>query len=344
MTLHDEILEQPTVARGLLESGWPVVERIAAVVRDRDIDGILIAARGTSDHAAIYAQYLFGIANRVPVALAAPSIVTLYGVAPRMPRTLVIGISQSGASPDVVAVLNAARGDGAPTVAITNEPTSALAGAADLVLDLAAGNERSVAATKTYTAELTAIAMLSAALGNDAERRAELSGIPTAIEAALDAEEASRAAAAARAEMQRAVVLGRGLEYATGREWALKLKELCRVMADPYSAADFRHGPLALVEPGLPVLAVATSGPAWADLAALLARLRDEFGVDLVVVSDRPEAGALGERLPVPAHVPDWLRPIATIVPAQLFALHLALAKGLDPEHPANIQKVTLTR
>ena len=144
--------------------------------------------------------------------------------------------------------------------------------------------------------------------------------------------------------MDRAIVLGRGIEYATGREWALKLKEVCRVLADPYSAADFEHGPLALVEAGLPVLAVAPSGPAWPDLSALLGRLRSDLGADVLVLSDRDDAAAVGEWLPIRGDLPEWLRPITSIVPAQLFALHLALAKGIDPERPPNIRKVTLTR
>ena len=215
--------------------------------------------------------------------------------------------------------------------------------AAEHVIDLGAGPERAVAATKTYTAELAAIALLVAALGGE-DAPAAFAGIPAAIEAALGTEDAAREAAAAHAAWRVCTVLGRGYEYATAREWALKLKELARVVADPYSAADFRHGPLALVERGYPVLAVATSGAVAADLVMLLREIREDFGADLVVVSDREDVRAIGQRsIPVPAGVPDHLAPIVSIVPAQLFAYHATRARGLDPDAPRHISKVTLT-
>jgi glucosamine--fructose-6-phosphate aminotransferase (isomerizing) len=308
----------------------------------------MIAARGTSDHAAIYAQYLFGAHLRLPVALAAPSLVSLYGVELRLDRALVIGISQSGQSPDIVGAIAAARRQGAPTIAITNEPRSELAAAAEDVIDLGAGPERAVAATKTYTSELLAIALLVTALEmrlNAAEgREAALATVPEVLGRALATEPEAAAVARHLAAHDRLIVVGRGFEYATAREIALKLKELARVSADPYSAADFLHGPLALAEPGYPVVAVAPSGAAAADLDALLARLV-ELGVERVVLSDRAEALAaatVGIRLP--AGLPEWLMPIAAIIPGQLVAMHLAIARGIDPEKPRSIRKVTLTR
>jgi glucosamine--fructose-6-phosphate aminotransferase (isomerizing) len=351
MGLRSEILEQPAAARRQIAEGGDDVAAIAESLRGRPIDTIVIAARGTSDHAAIYAQYVFGARHRVSVALAAPSIVSLYGVEPRFERALVIGISQSGASPDVVGVVAAARRHGAPTIAITNDPTSALGTAAELVIDLLAGPELAVAATKTYASSLLAIARLSAAMlgerGTPArtEAEAQIAAIPEAIEAALVVEPAVASIAAELAGIDRAVVLGRGYEYATAREWALKLKELARVFADPYSAADFRHGPLALVEPGVPVLAVLPEGPPAPDLMELLGVLRRDLGADVLVLSDSTASRAAGSRsIALPTGIPDWLRPIVSIVPAQLFAYHLTLAKGLDPEAPRNLSKVTRTR
>jgi glucosamine--fructose-6-phosphate aminotransferase (isomerizing) len=189
--------------------------------------------------------------------------------------------------------------------------------------------------------------MLSCAMdGTDGASRADaLAGVPRAIEAALDVEDAVQQAAAARGAVDQCVVLGRGYEYATAREWALKLKELAQVGADPYSAADFQHGPLALVEPGYPVLAVATRGPTLAGMTDLLQRLRDRHGVDLLVLSDDPATRALGSTsIAVPDSLPDWLTPIVSIVPGQLFAMHVTRAKGLDPDQPRWISKVTLTR
>ena len=343
MGLRDEIREQPEVVAQLLARSGEI-EAIARAVRTHHVEHVVIAARGTSDHAAIYAQYLFGIRLRLPVALAAPSIVSLYHVEPVFARSLVIGISQSGASPDVVGVVDAARRQGVPTIAITNDAGSALASAAEHVVDLGAGPERAVAATKTYTAELTAIALLVAALGEDQGSAEGLAGLPGAISAALTSEDEARDAAAAHADLRTCTVLGRGFEYATAREWALKLKELARVVADPYSAADYRHGPLALVERDYPVLAVATSGAVAADLIALLREIRDDYGADLVVLSDREDVRAIGRRsIRLPGGVPDHLAPIVSIVPAQLFAYHLTIARGLDPDAPRHISKVTLT-
>ena len=211
----------------------------------------MIAARGTSDHAAIYAQYALGVRAGLPVALAAPSIVSLYGAEPRYAGGLVIGVSQSGASPDVVSVVELGRHQGAITVAITNDPSSPLAAAAEHVVDLSAGAERAVAATKTYTAELVALAMLVTALDGSAEAPAAtgaLDAIPDRIGDALAAEPEVRRIVADQVAVDRCIVLGRGYQYATAREWALKLKELAYVLADPYSSADFLHGPLALVE------------------------------------------------------------------------------------------------
>lgn len=352
MALKDEIAEQPAVAERLLTRGRPQIEAIADAIagriRDRDVDQVVIAARGTSDHAAIYAQYLFGAHLRLPVALAAPSLITLYGVEVRLDRALVIGISQSGRSPDIVSTVAAARGQGAPTVAITNEAASEIAGTAEHVIDLGAGPERAVAATKTYTAQLIAVALLVTALESRLApvdgRDAGLFGVPAALAAALETEPEAETVARRLKDANRLIVVGRGFEYATARELALKLKELARLPADPYSAADFLHGPLALVEPGHPVVAIATSGAAAADLDALLERLA-ELGVERIVISDRPAAiagGALGIQLP--QGLPEWLMPIVAIVPAQLLAMHLAIAKGIDPENPRWIRKVTLTR
>jgi glucosamine--fructose-6-phosphate aminotransferase (isomerizing) len=352
--LRDEILEQPVVAAWLLGPGRAAIdsiaEAIAGRIADRELDTVVIAARGTSDHAAVYAQYLFGARLRLPVALATPSLTSLYGVELRLDRSLVIGISQSGRSPDIVGAIAAARRQAAPTIAVTNNPISDLAIAAEHVIDLGAGEELAVAATKTYTAELLSVALLVVAIearlgrGTDAtDPEPALASIPEAIADALGTEAQAEAVAGRLAGHDRLVVVGRGFEYATARELALKLKELAQVAADPYSAADFLHGPLALVSAGFPLIAIAPSGPTAADLDVLLDRL-GELDLDLIVLSDRPEAvarGAIGILLP--AGLPEWLRPIATIVPGQLLALHLAIARGLDPETPRWIRKVTLT-
>ena len=353
MSLRDEILEQPDAARRQLASSAPAIEALAGRLRAEGIESVVIAARGSSDHAAIYGQYVLGVRNRLSVGLAAPSIVSLYRVEPRLHHALVIGISQSGASPDVVGVVAAARRHGAPTLAITNDAGSALADAAEYVVALAAGPERSIAATKTYTTSLLALARLSVELGPDEEDRATpvraaldrsaLAAIPEALAAALRAEGDAEAAARELATMDRCIVLGRGFEYATAREWALKLKELAQVFADPYSSADFMHGPIALAASSVPALALVPDGPAADGLAGVLEDVGDA-GSPALVLSERQDRRALGSRsMALPPDVPEWLRPISSIVPAQLFAYHLTLAKGLDPERPRNISKVTRT-
>jgi glutamine---fructose-6-phosphate transaminase (isomerizing) len=346
--LREEILEQPEAARRQLDASAGELGALAERLATDPVDSVVIAARGTSDHAAIYAQYLLGLRNGLSVGLATPSIVSLYGAEPRVARSLVVGISQSGASPDIVGVVAAAARQGAPTLAITNDPASPLARAADHVLELAAGPERAIAATKTYTTSLLAIARLSLALDTDGRSDAQaVANIPESIAQALDVEPtvAGLAAELAKAagSMDRCVIVGRGFEYATAREWALKLKELAQVFADPYSSADFRHGPIAVVQPGIPVLVLAPTGAAAEGQLALLSDLR-ERGIDTVVVSDDASTRALGRwSITIPAAVAEWLRPIVSIVPAQLFAYHLTLARGLDPDEPRYLSKVTRT-
>jgi len=343
MTTRTELAEGPDVIERLLNRAAGPVEAIARAMRDRPIDLVVIAARGTSDHAAIYAQYVLGARNLLPVALAAPSLASVYGTTPQLRNALVIGISQSGRSPDVVAVLADARRQGALTLGITNDPASDLAAATEHVVPIGAGPELGVAATKTYLASVMVIAMLSGALLGDEASAAELAALPDEVRAALATEGRAAVLAAARAADEQCVVLARGFQYATAREWALKVKELAYVLADPYSAADFQHGPIALVQAGFPVLAVATAGPALPGMLELLRRLQ-AADARLLILSDVAEALALGDGIALPPDVPEWLAPLVAIVPAQLYAWHLARARGVDPDHPRSLSKVTLTR
>jgi glucosamine--fructose-6-phosphate aminotransferase (isomerizing) len=345
--LHREILEQPDAARRLIAGAGSASARLKAVFARRRPAYVVIAARGSSDHAALYAQYLLGIRNRLPVALATPSAVTLYGAQPQMADGLVVGISQSGQSPDIVAVLAEARRQGALTLAITNVASSPLAAAAAELLELQAGVEQATAATKTYTTELLAVALLSFALddGTPNERQG-LAGIAGRMEEALAIEPIAERLALERRAMSRCVVLGRGYEYATAREWALKLQELARVLALAFSAADFEHGPIALAEDELDVLAVAPAGPPLEAQADLLRRLAKSTRVRQLVISEPGAADGAADdgRLPLPVGVPGWLAPAVSIIPAQLFTYHLTLAKGLDADRPSGISKVTQTR
>jgi glutamine---fructose-6-phosphate transaminase (isomerizing) len=343
MGLTDEIREQPAVVERLLGRLPGLLRPVADDVRRRGIEHVLIAARGSSDHAGVYGVYAIGAVGRLPVALAAPSLFSRYERPPRVARTLVLGISQSGRSPDVVSVVEGARAQGAVTLAITNEPASPLAAAAAHVVDLEAGPEQAVAATKTYTAQLTAVAALAAALGDaTAEEWRALRALPEALHRALGDEEHIGAIASETADLAECVVLGRGYHLATALEWALKLKELAGVHAQAYSTADYEHGPVASFDPGSRLLAVRARGPMASDVDRLVTRLADERDAQAVVVADeRPGRGAW---LPFPADVPEWLSPIAAILPAQLFAAAVTVAKGMDPERPRGLSKVTLTR
>ena len=347
--LGNEIHEQPQILAHLLESQAETAAQIAAAIRARDVRYAIIAARGTSDNAARYVQYLFGALNRLPVALATPSLFSIYRAPPRMRDALVLGVSQSGQSPDIVAVVEEGRQQGALTVAVTNEPTSPLAQAADHVLPLGAGDERAVAATKTYTAQLAALALLAVQLADDGvrqERMAELRSVPAAVEKTLALEEQIALVAQRYAYATECVVLGRGYNYATAFEIALKLKELTYIVTEPYSSADFRHGPVAIVERGFPAIVVAPLGAIYPDMLALTRELSvPEKAAELIVISGQDEVLALARTpLRLPVTLPEWLSPFTCIVPGQLLAMHVTLAKGYDPDRPRGLRKVTETR
>jgi glutamine---fructose-6-phosphate transaminase (isomerizing) len=341
--LLEEISEQPAALKHFLDAESTNVERIAAALNRTGFKYVTIAARGTSDNAATYAKYVFASYNRLPVALATPSLYTVYQTPPRLTDSLVIGISQSGESPDIVAVVEEARRQGAPTLSITNSEDSPLARAADHVIMQHAGLEKSVAATKTYTTQVCALALISTALASDRARRKELDGLPDAITRTLTLNDAAENAASRWAIATTLLVIGRGYNYGTAFELALKLKELAYVTAEPFSSADFMHGPIAVIQGGYPVIVIAPRGRVFEDLLDTARQLKQR-GADLVVISDDPEALALSHApLKLPITLPEWLSPLTAIVPGQLLAHHLTSAKGYDPDHPRGLTKVTRT-
>ena len=341
--LHREIHEQPAVLRRLLDEEEATAQALADLVRGRGIDHIVIAARGTSDNAGRYAQYVLGAMNGLSVGLAAPSLYTIYQRPPRFGNALVLGISQSGQSPDIVAVLAEARRQGAPTAVLTNRPDSPLAAQGDVVLDLRAGEERAVAATKTYTAELAAVALLSVALSGAAEARAALWAMPDAVAATLAMDETIAAVAPRYRYMPRCVVIGRGYNYATAFETALKLKELTYTIVEPYSSADFLHGPLAMLEPGFPVIVIAPSCLMAGEAVEFARTLRERQAEVIAISDDAAVLAAARVPLALPADAPEWLSPLTAIVPGQLLALHLAHTRDFDIDAPRVIRKVTET-
>ena len=344
MTLHSEILEQPARLSSLLLNQRDVVESVAQEIRKQDVKFILLAARGSSDNAGRYASYLLGIENGFVVAPATPSLSTFYHTYPKLQNSLVIGISQSGQSPDIVSVLKEGQHQQCLTIALTNVPDSPLAKAGDFVLDLQAGYEGAVAATKTYTAELMMIAMLSAAMKGDDQAWRQLERVSDCIKEVLQLDSVISSSVQRYRDMQQCVVLGRGYNYSTAFEWALKLKELTYMGAEAYSSADFMHGPIAIVKGGFPVLAVAPKGMVYTSMLETTRQLRRELKAELVIISNEPEALELADLpLTLPSDIPEWLSPITAIVAGQLFAYHLTCIKGYDPEHPRIISKITET-
>ena len=339
--LFTEIHEQPQVLAAMLAEERGAASELSAEIQRRQIDYIVIAARGTSDNAGRYAQYLLGAVNRLPVALATPSLFTIYNQAPLFRNALVLGISQSGKSPDIVGVVAEARRQGALTAAITNEAGSDLAQQADHVIRLHAGDERSVAATKTYTSSLMAISLLSTLLADDADMMAAIEQIPEKMSRVLSINDHVARVAERYRYMRACVVIGRGYNYATAFELALKLKELTYTIAEPYSSADFLHGPIALIENGFPAIVVAPTGVMLPEIQAFIKVLRQREAEPIIISDDEDTLSMARIPLPLNASAPEWLSPLIAIVPGQLLAMHLANARDYDPDHPRGLRKVT---
>ncbi len=340
-----DIAEQPAGIARLLEAPHAdAIASIAAVVAARKPKHVVFVGRGTSDHAALYGAYLTEIRLGLPASSSSPSAITVFGARPDLSHALVIGVSQSGGSPDLTEVMRVARASGALTVAIVNVPDSPLAHAAEHVIDVAAGHERAVAATKSYVAELQALLMLIEGIraGDGvlpAEERAVLESLPAHAERVLADRTATELAARYRFAA-RILTTGRGYAYPTAREAALKLMETCYLPSLSFSGADLMHGPLALADPDVPVLAVVGSGSGGASMSEVLGRLT-ERKADVVAIGSREVPGATA-RILIP-ELDERHAPLLDILPAQQLALALAVARGEDPDAPRGLKKVTAT-
>ena len=323
-----EIAEQPAALARLLAEGAPAFAAARAAIERHQPRFVMLAARGTSDHAALYAKYLVEIELQLPAGLASASTMTVYGARPVMRDVLWIAVSQSGGSPDLVSSTEVARAGGALTVAVTNDPSSPLAAAAEFSVDVCAGPERAVTATKSYTSELLALHQLL--VGRDA------SAVPGACARTLEFGDRAQEAVGALRSVDRLVTVGRGYSYATAREAALKLMETSYLMAQAFSGADLLHGPLAMVGPDVPVIAVTTPGRGATALAPVLAQLAGRHASVLRVGAP--------DGLPVVLDgVDESLAPIVEILPLQQLVWQLALERGGDPDAPRGLHKVTET-
>ena len=338
----EEIAQQPSALEKTIREERAKVARVGAFLRKREIDQIVLAARGSSDNAALFGRYLLEITTGIPVSLAAPSVHTLYQAQLKLSRALVVGVSQSGEGEDINRVLENARAGGAFTIGITNEAASTMAGLVDETLLMHGGRERSVAATKTFTGQMLHFYMLAEALS---EKGAQLNyeAIPEFAARALETQAAVRSLVERYLFMENCVVVGRGLLYGNAYELALKLMETCYVVAERFSSADFFHGPLAIVERHFPVIAFAPPGVTLAGVRELLGRLQELRADTLVIASDREACESCTRSITMPAEIDELLAPIPYIIPAQLFAAHLAEAKGLNPDAPRSLAKVTRT-
>lgn len=335
-----EILEQPAVLQRTIEAEREKMTRLGDFLRQKDIDLIVIAARGSSDNAALFGRYLLEMTTGIPVSLSAPSVYTLYNAKLRLNRALVIGVSQSGEGVDINLVLERAKDAGAFTVGITNEAESTMARLADETLLIHAGREKSVAATKTYTGQMLHFYMLAAAIG---DKRIDYYRIPEFTEKALELRTAVEEMVQRYAFMENCVVVGRGVNYGNSYELALKLMETCYVVAERFSSADFFHGPLAIVERRFPVILFGPAGVTEAGNIDLLKRLK-ELHADCLSITNSSEIASLSARsLTLPSDIDEILTPIPFVVPAQMFAAFLSVAKGLDPDAPRSLTKVTKT-
>jgi glucosamine--fructose-6-phosphate aminotransferase (isomerizing) len=337
-----EIAEQPGALERTIAAERGKITKLANTLKSRDIDLIVLVARGSSDNAALFGRYLLEITTGIPVSLSAPSVHTIYGARLKLDHALVVGVSQSGEGEDINRVLENARDGGAYTVGITNEPDSTMTRLVDEALLTHGGRERSVAATKTFTGQMLLFYMLAAELSSGTPALS-FEAIPEFVSRALEQKPAILELVQRYVFMENCVVVGRGLAYANAYELALKLMETCYVVAERFSSADFLHGPLAMVERHFPVILFAPPGVMLPGVKNLIQRLRELKAETLAITSDLDAAAMCSRSIIMPREIDEFLAPIPYIVPGQLFAALLAEAKGLDPDAPRSLSKVTRT-
>lgn len=335
-----EIGEQPEVLEKTIRAEAGKYKKLNTFLSGREINLIVLVARGSSDNAALLGRYLLEITTGIPVSLSAPSVFTLYDAEMRLKRALVVGVSQSGEGTDINRVLESAKKSGAFTLGITNEADSAMARIADETLLIHAGREKSVAATKTYTGQMLHFYMLAEILSH---KKIGFEQIPQLAAEALKFQTEVKELVQRYVFMENCVVVGRGLNYGNSYELALKLMETCYVVAERFSSADFFHGPLAIVERRFPVILFAPKGVTKQSNIELLKRLKELHADSFAITNDAEIAGLSSRSLRLNENIDELLSPIPFVIPAQLFAAYLAEAKGLNADEPRSLSKVTKT-
>lgn len=341
--MFNEILEQPRVLAGIEETNKKAMDELVASIKKSDIKQVVIAARGTSDHCGIYIKYLAEIILGMPVMLAAPSVNTLYGAEVVYRDALVIAISQSGMAQDALAVLEDANNSGAITVAVTNNPESPIARHAQFSLNCNAGPEKSVAATKTFTAEMFCLALMVAKWGENEELLKALRHLPQGIQKEMDRANERMNSAKEFTFMQQCIVLGRGLLYPIVLEASLKLMETSYTNARGFAISDFQHGPLALVGDNTPLFVYCASDETKEDVLQAT-RQYVQLGAYVIMVTDDILNGECAQKVFLVEKSSKYTAPFHFVVFAQLFACGLADAKRRTPDAPRNIQKITITK
>lgn len=337
-----EIAEQPQALARTIQQEREKLAGLGDSLKKRDIELIVLVARGSSDNAALFGRYLLEITTGIPVSLCAPSVHTLYRARLDLRHALVVGVSQSGEGEDINRVLENARAGGAFVIGITNEPSSSMIELVDETLLMHGGQERSVAATKTFTGQMMLFYMLAAVLTKD-NLRIDYELIPELAARALEQQPAIVELVQRYVFMENCVIVGRGLAYGNAYEFALKLMETCYVVAERFSSADFLHGPLAMIERHFPVFLFAPPGVMLAGTRDLIGRLGELRAETLAITGDIETAGMCSRSIIMPREIDEFLAPIPYIVPAQLFAALLAEAKGLNADAPRSLSKVTRT-
>lgn len=342
--MWEEILEQPEVLERCINSNRETIKNIVEAIERKNITSVVIAARGTSDHAGIYGKYIIEYEMGIPVSLSAPSIITIYQKKLDLSNSLVVGLSQSGEAADVLEVIKSANSCGAVTVSVTNNPESPLAAKAKYHLFCNAGLEKSVAATKTCITEMYLLAQLVAEWSGNEDINKELSIISNNISKMFEKKEEIIKKLERYRFMDECFVLARGINYPIAMESALKIQETCYVRAKAYATSDFHHGPFAMIQKDMPVIVYAPNGPSLKDVTEMIKKLK-QSAAEVIVVSNNKEVLDMGDcAFEIPQTSNDMISPFYNVVIAQMFACGLSLVKGLNPDAPRGLNKVTITR